>query len=111
WAYKHGRELARRMKSCRGEHALGHPKYPEESANIPRSEWKLYLFSSNLYTITLPVARSVEEADFISLSIVLIPMSCFRQQKGIICPSERRLSRSSAPTKLQDTGSGYLRYL
>ncbi|KIK56903.1 hypothetical protein GYMLUDRAFT_46795 [Collybiopsis luxurians FD-317 M1] len=32
WAYKHARELARRMKSYRGEHALGHPKYPEGSA-------------------------------------------------------------------------------
>ncbi|KAE9398123.1 alcohol oxidase [Gymnopus androsaceus JB14] len=32
WSYKHGRELARRMKSYRGELASGHPNFPESSA-------------------------------------------------------------------------------
>lgn len=31
WAYKKGRELARRMDSYRGEFDLGHPQYPQGS--------------------------------------------------------------------------------
>ncbi|KAK2460296.1 hypothetical protein APHAL10511_007685 [Amanita phalloides] len=32
WAYKRGREFTRRMKMYRGEHAMGHPKFPNGSA-------------------------------------------------------------------------------
>ncbi|KIK56895.1 hypothetical protein GYMLUDRAFT_173601 [Collybiopsis luxurians FD-317 M1] len=39
WAYKHGRELARRMKSYRGELASGHPKFIEgtPASVVPRA--------------------------------------------------------------------------
>jgi alcohol oxidase len=36
WAYKHGRELARRMPLYRGEVIAGHPKFPEGSEAIAR---------------------------------------------------------------------------
>jgi len=32
WAYKHSRELARRMPAFRGEYAIGHPSFPQGSA-------------------------------------------------------------------------------
>jgi hypothetical protein len=31
WAYKKGREIARRMASYRGEYGPGHPRFPEGS--------------------------------------------------------------------------------
>ena len=34
WAYKRGRELARRMPSYRGEYAPWHPQFPEGSAAV-----------------------------------------------------------------------------
>jgi alcohol oxidase len=36
WAYKHCRELARRMRSYRGEYVVGHPNFPEGSEAICR---------------------------------------------------------------------------
>lgn len=32
WAYKHSREIARRMPAYRGEFVSNHPKFPEGSA-------------------------------------------------------------------------------
>ena len=32
WAYKHSRELSRRMPAFRGEFAIGHPSFPPGSA-------------------------------------------------------------------------------
>lgn len=34
WGYKHGRELARRMASYRGEYADGHPAFPAGSQAV-----------------------------------------------------------------------------
>jgi alcohol oxidase len=40
WAYKHSRELARRMRSYRGEYAIGHPKFAEGSEAVCRESDK-----------------------------------------------------------------------
>jgi hypothetical protein len=37
WAYKHGRELARRMPLYRGEVVADHPKFPEGSETTART--------------------------------------------------------------------------
>ncbi|KAF9004051.1 GMC oxidoreductase-domain-containing protein [Cyathus striatus] len=36
WAYKKGREIARRMNAYRGELDLGHPEFPTESEAVPK---------------------------------------------------------------------------